>query len=168
MWSLLGTVIRETYSSLVSKGLIVPKPEIPPPAIPMDYASARVRFLFLFSFFIILTLVSGLLTIVSFQFQFSILFPLSAYFTQGSHVFFPSFAHILKDSEFLKKILVACQKDPEGVEKDSFKEQHKVAVCHSDYDLEGGGQGELENQVPDEAEASLSEGIELVDLVETD
>lgn len=68
------------------------------------------------------------------------------------------------------EILVVGPKDREGAEEDSFKEQHKVADGHSDYDLEGGGQGELENQVPDEAEASLSEEMELlaVDLVETD
>ncbi len=37
----LGEVIREVYNDLVSKGVIVPKPETPPPPVPMDYAWAR-------------------------------------------------------------------------------------------------------------------------------
>ncbi|CAI4228619.1 unnamed protein product [Auanema sp. JU1783] len=37
----LGTFIKDTYDSLVKKGIIQPKPEVPPPAVPMDYAWAR-------------------------------------------------------------------------------------------------------------------------------
>ena len=37
----LGDVIRAVYSDLVSKGVVVPKPEVPPPPVPMDYNWAR-------------------------------------------------------------------------------------------------------------------------------
>eukprot|EP00096_Caligus_rogercresseyi_P004195 TRINITY_DN1836_c0_g1_i1.p1 TRINITY_DN1836_c0_g1~~TRINITY_DN1836_c0_g1_i1.p1 ORF type:complete len:1079 (+),score=274.71 TRINITY_DN1836_c0_g1_i1:30-3266(+) len=37
----LGTVIGEVYGDLVSKGTVVPKAEVPPPPVPMDYAWAR-------------------------------------------------------------------------------------------------------------------------------
>jgi len=37
----LPTVLRETYDRLVSNGTIVPKPERPPPAIPIDYKWAQ-------------------------------------------------------------------------------------------------------------------------------
>lgn len=34
---------RDVYNDLVSNGTIVPKPELQPPTVPMDYAWARVR-----------------------------------------------------------------------------------------------------------------------------
>jgi len=37
----LGEKIGKVYSDLVKKGVIVPKPEIPPPPVPMDYNWAR-------------------------------------------------------------------------------------------------------------------------------
>ncbi|KAL1115806.1 hypothetical protein AAG570_006096 [Ranatra chinensis] len=37
----LGDVIQEVYNSLVKCGEIVPKPEVPPPTVPMDYSWAR-------------------------------------------------------------------------------------------------------------------------------
>nr|AUZ82868.1 ATP citrate lyase [Tigriopus kingsejongensis] len=37
----LGEVIREVYSDLVQKEVIVPRAEVPPPPVPMDYAWAR-------------------------------------------------------------------------------------------------------------------------------
>ncbi|PAV76376.1 hypothetical protein WR25_26051 isoform C [Diploscapter pachys] len=37
----LGTTIKETYAELVTKGVIMPQPDVPPPAVPMDYAWAR-------------------------------------------------------------------------------------------------------------------------------
>lgn len=37
----LGNKIRQTYDELVSQQIIVPQPEVPPPAVPMDYAWAR-------------------------------------------------------------------------------------------------------------------------------
>ncbi|PWN49328.1 putative ATP citrate lyase subunit 1 [Violaceomyces palustris] len=37
----LPTVLRETYNKLVGQGVIVPKPERPPPAIPVDYKWAQ-------------------------------------------------------------------------------------------------------------------------------
>jgi len=37
----LGDVIRAVYSDLVSRGVVVPKPEVPPPPVPMDYNWAR-------------------------------------------------------------------------------------------------------------------------------
>jgi len=37
----LGEKIRDVYVDLVKKGTIVPKPEIPPPPVPMDYNWAR-------------------------------------------------------------------------------------------------------------------------------
>ena len=49
-----GTTIKETYDELVTKGVIVPQPDVPPPAVPMDYAWARVRKMFLFPEMIIL------------------------------------------------------------------------------------------------------------------
>jgi ATP citrate (pro-S)-lyase len=38
----LPTVLKETYDTLVSKGVITPKPEKEPPVIPMDYKWAQV------------------------------------------------------------------------------------------------------------------------------
>lgn len=38
----LGEMIRSVYSDLVEKGVIVPKAEVPPPPVPMDYNWARV------------------------------------------------------------------------------------------------------------------------------
>lgn len=38
----LGETIHEVYLELVSKGVIVPQPELPPPTVPMDYSWARV------------------------------------------------------------------------------------------------------------------------------
>ncbi|GAA5864104.1 hypothetical protein JCM3774_006382 [Rhodotorula dairenensis] len=37
----LPEVLAETYKKLVSAGIIVPKPEVPPPTIPMDYKWAQ-------------------------------------------------------------------------------------------------------------------------------
>jgi len=37
----LGDVIRSVYARMVKEGKIVPKPEIPPPPVPMDYNWAR-------------------------------------------------------------------------------------------------------------------------------
>ncbi|XP_033639269.1 ATP-citrate synthase-like isoform X1 [Asterias rubens] len=37
----LGEKIGEVYNRLVAEGVIVPKPEIPPPTVPMDYSWAR-------------------------------------------------------------------------------------------------------------------------------
>lgn len=37
----LGETIHEVYLELVSKGVIVPQPELPPPTVPMDYSWAR-------------------------------------------------------------------------------------------------------------------------------
>uniref|UniRef100_A0A0K2TEG0 ATP citrate synthase n=1 Tax=Lepeophtheirus salmonis TaxID=72036 RepID=A0A0K2TEG0_LEPSM len=37
----LGSVVHQVYTDLVEKGTIVPKSEIPPPPVPMDYAWAR-------------------------------------------------------------------------------------------------------------------------------
>jgi len=37
----LGEEIRRVYSELVKSGVIVPKPEVPPPPVPMDYNWAR-------------------------------------------------------------------------------------------------------------------------------
>ncbi|XP_070566811.1 ATP-citrate synthase-like [Ptychodera flava] len=37
----IGDKIREVYEMLVSKGVIVPEEELPPPTVPMDYAWAR-------------------------------------------------------------------------------------------------------------------------------
>ncbi len=37
----LGDLIGVVYNELVSSGVIVPEPEQPPPAVPMDYAWAR-------------------------------------------------------------------------------------------------------------------------------
>ena len=37
----LGDAINAVYSDLVSKGVVVPKPEVPPPPVPMDYNWAR-------------------------------------------------------------------------------------------------------------------------------
>ncbi|CAD6187293.1 unnamed protein product [Caenorhabditis auriculariae] len=37
----LGNQIKATYEELVFKGIIVPEPEVPPPAVPMDFAWAR-------------------------------------------------------------------------------------------------------------------------------
>ena len=39
----LGEVIGRVYEELVAKGVVVPEAEVPPPAVPMDYAWARVR-----------------------------------------------------------------------------------------------------------------------------
>lgn len=39
----LGDVVRQVYQDLVQKAILIPKPEVPPPAVPMDYAWARVR-----------------------------------------------------------------------------------------------------------------------------
>jgi ATP citrate (pro-S)-lyase len=41
----LGDIIHEVYDTFVQSGVIVPEPEVPPPAVPMDYAWARVRIL---------------------------------------------------------------------------------------------------------------------------
>ncbi|KAI4895234.1 hypothetical protein NFI96_028004 [Prochilodus magdalenae] len=38
----LGDVIRSVYDDLVSKGVIIPAQEVPPPTVPMDYSWARV------------------------------------------------------------------------------------------------------------------------------
>lgn len=38
----LGKTISAVYGDLVERGVIVPKPEVPPPAVPMDYSWARV------------------------------------------------------------------------------------------------------------------------------
>lgn len=37
----LGNKIRQTYDDLVRQQIIIPQPEVPPPAVPMDYAWAR-------------------------------------------------------------------------------------------------------------------------------
>ena len=37
----LGDVISRVYADLVSKGVVVPQPEVPPPPVPMDYNWAR-------------------------------------------------------------------------------------------------------------------------------
>merc|ERR1719356_1855451 len=37
----LGETIARVYTDLVTKGVIVPKPEVPPPPVPMDYNWAR-------------------------------------------------------------------------------------------------------------------------------
>ncbi|XP_076349171.1 ATP-citrate synthase-like [Tachypleus tridentatus] len=37
----LGNKIKQVYEDLVGKGTIVPKPEVPPPTVPMDYSWAR-------------------------------------------------------------------------------------------------------------------------------
>lgn len=37
----LGDVIGSVYDSLVKQGRIVPRPEVPPPTVPMDYSWAR-------------------------------------------------------------------------------------------------------------------------------
>lgn len=37
----LGDLIHEVYVSLVSQGVIVPKEQMPPPTVPMDYSWAR-------------------------------------------------------------------------------------------------------------------------------
>ncbi|XP_013784558.1 ATP-citrate synthase-like [Limulus polyphemus] len=37
----LGNKIKQVYEDLVTKGTIVPKPEVPPPTVPMDYSWAR-------------------------------------------------------------------------------------------------------------------------------
>uniref|UniRef100_A0A1I7Z5B6 ATP citrate synthase n=1 Tax=Steinernema glaseri TaxID=37863 RepID=A0A1I7Z5B6_9BILA len=37
----LGEIVREKYMELVEAGKIVPQPETPPPAVPMDYSWAR-------------------------------------------------------------------------------------------------------------------------------
>lgn len=37
----LGNIIRQVYDKLVSSGVIVPKEEVPPPTVPMDYDWAR-------------------------------------------------------------------------------------------------------------------------------
>lgn len=37
-----GKLVKDTFSELVDKGIVVLRPEIPPPAVPMDYAWARV------------------------------------------------------------------------------------------------------------------------------
>lgn len=37
----LGDIIRSVYENLVKQGAIVPKPEVPPPTVPMDYSWAR-------------------------------------------------------------------------------------------------------------------------------
>ncbi|BES99753.1 unnamed protein product [Nesidiocoris tenuis] len=37
----LGEVIQSVYQTLVSKGVIIPAPELPPPTVPMDYSWAR-------------------------------------------------------------------------------------------------------------------------------
>lgn len=39
----LEEMIHEVYLGLVKKGSIEPKPELPPPTVPMDYSWARVR-----------------------------------------------------------------------------------------------------------------------------
>jgi ATP citrate (pro-S)-lyase len=47
----LGEEIKKVYDDLVSKGVIVPKPEVAPPTVPMDFNWARVSFvIFMFSF----------------------------------------------------------------------------------------------------------------------
>lgn len=38
----LGETIHQGYLSLVKSGVIIPKPEVPPPTVPMDYSWARV------------------------------------------------------------------------------------------------------------------------------
>lgn len=38
----LGDLIKNVYEQLVSSGVIVPAPEVPPPTVPMDYSWARV------------------------------------------------------------------------------------------------------------------------------
>ncbi len=38
----LGEVIGKVFGELVTKGVVVPEVEVPPPAVPMDYAWARV------------------------------------------------------------------------------------------------------------------------------
>lgn len=37
----LGDVVNQVYSELVGRGVIVPKEEVPPPTVPMDYSWAR-------------------------------------------------------------------------------------------------------------------------------
>nr|CDJ80457.1 CoA-binding and ATP-citrate lyase succinyl-CoA ligase domain containing protein [Haemonchus contortus] len=37
----LGKLVKETFNELVDQGIVVLRPEIPPPAVPMDYAWAR-------------------------------------------------------------------------------------------------------------------------------
>ncbi|KAF5272799.1 hypothetical protein FQA39_LY07826 [Lamprigera yunnana] len=37
----LGDIIQSVYDGLVKKGVIIPKPEVPPPTVPMDYNWAR-------------------------------------------------------------------------------------------------------------------------------
>ncbi|XP_039287338.1 ATP-citrate synthase isoform X2 [Nilaparvata lugens] len=37
----LGEAIHDVYAKLVSQGVIVPQPEVPPPTVPMDYSWAR-------------------------------------------------------------------------------------------------------------------------------
>ncbi|KAF5304659.1 hypothetical protein FQR65_LT18841 [Abscondita terminalis] len=37
----LGDVVQNVYQKLVKKGVITPKPEVPPPTVPMDYNWAR-------------------------------------------------------------------------------------------------------------------------------
>lgn len=38
----LGDLIQSVYERLVSEGIVVPQPEVPPPTVPMDYSWARV------------------------------------------------------------------------------------------------------------------------------
>lgn len=42
-FDLLGQEIGAVYQRLVAKGTIVPKPQLPPPKLPMDYDWAMVR-----------------------------------------------------------------------------------------------------------------------------
>ncbi|XP_072376191.1 ATP-citrate synthase isoform X1 [Diabrotica undecimpunctata] len=37
----LGDIVGKVYEQLVKQGVIVPKPEVPPPTVPMDYSWAR-------------------------------------------------------------------------------------------------------------------------------
>jgi len=43
----LGDVIQTVYEQLVKDDIIVPKPEVPVPTVPMDYGWARVNFIYL-------------------------------------------------------------------------------------------------------------------------
>lgn len=44
----LGDLIQSVYEKLVKDGTVVPKPEVPPPTVPMDYNWARASFIFIY------------------------------------------------------------------------------------------------------------------------
>lgn len=44
----LGDLIHNVFESLVKNGTVIPRPEVPPPTVPMDYSWARVCFIVIF------------------------------------------------------------------------------------------------------------------------